>query len=104
MRNTSGLFAATLATLALTASPVLAQQTLPDQASDQAALDRFRAAVNAVESGLPSSPYDVAQAGSECSAAIDALTRALPATITSSIRCDVDDTGGIILLGGAGLR
>jgi hypothetical protein len=101
MRNLSRLYAATLTTLALTASPVMAQ---PDQTSDQAALNQFIAAVETIRSNLPSAPDDVGKAGSECYAAIDALVQALPATISSSIRCDAGDTGGIVIIGGAGLR
>jgi hypothetical protein len=73
MRNLSRLCAATLTTLALAASPVMAQ---PDQTSDQAALNQFIAAVETIRSNLPSAPDDVAKAGSECYAAINALVQA----------------------------
>ncbi|MEH6827820.1 hypothetical protein [Parasphingorhabdus sp.] len=104
MRNLSRLYAATLTTLALAASPVMAQQAQPDQTNDQAALNQFIAAVETIRSNLPSAPDDVAKAGSECYAAINALVQALPATISSSIRCDAGDTGGIVIIGGAALR
>lgn len=104
MRNQFGRTAATLATLALITSPVMAQQVQPDRTSDQAALNRFLVDVNAIQSNLPSSGYDVSEAGGKCTAAIDALVEELPATIISSIRCDVGDTGGIVILGGAALR
>ncbi|GEM_PF-4934823 len=104
MRNLSRLYAATLTTLALAASPVMAQQAQPDQAGDQAALSRFLAAVDGVRSSQPSAPDDVAKAGSQCYAAINALVQALPANIKSTVRCDVGDTGGIVVIGGASLR
>ena len=96
--------AASLAALAFATGPVLADETGPDRSADEKILSQFYNDIESIRSGLPSSGYDVSEAGGKCTAAIDALVEALPATIISSIRCDVGDTGGIVILGGAALR
>ncbi|MEH6660806.1 MAG: hypothetical protein V7679_04070 [Parasphingorhabdus sp.] len=96
--------AASLAALTFATGPVLADDTTADSSADEKVLSQFYDDIESIRSGLPSSGYDVSEAGRKCTAEVDALVKELPATIISSIRCDVGDTGGIIILGGAALR
>tara|TARA_R110000824_G_scaffold3839_6_gene18349 strand:- start:745 stop:1062 length:318 start_codon:yes stop_codon:yes gene_type:complete len=96
--------AASLAALTFATGPVLADDTTADSSADEKVLSQFYDDVESIRSGLPSSGYDVSEAGRKCTAEVDALVQALPVTISSNFRCDVGDTGGIVILGGAALR